>query len=141
MFEAFTTHHKAKKKQPSLRGSQASSKQVLNIIIFRARSTCRPLEGDMEAEALVECGMFNAPPRKPFCLFCGEDKGHTTRTFHHTINKQKEIASSASQPSQLKEVFSTSLYCSSYVPYSTFTLNHRSQGYFDLRPQMLPVIM
>jgi hypothetical protein len=49
-------------------------------------------------------------------LFCGEDKGHTTRTCHNTINKQKELASSATQPSQLKEVFNTSSYCSPYIP-------------------------
>ena len=57
-------------------------------------------------------GRFNAPPWKPFCLFCGEDKGHTTRTYHHTVNKKKELASSATQPSQSKEVFSTSSYYS-----------------------------
>jgi hypothetical protein len=47
-------------------------------------------------------GRFGAPPRKPFCLFCGEDKCLTTRTCHHTINKQKELTSSATQSSQLK---------------------------------------
>jgi hypothetical protein len=25
-------------------------------------------------------GRFNSQPRRLFCLFCGEDKGHTTRT-------------------------------------------------------------
>jgi hypothetical protein len=39
---------------------------------------------------------------KIFCLFCGENKGHTTRTFHHTIRKQKEIASVTAQSSQPK---------------------------------------
>jgi hypothetical protein len=29
--------------------------------------------------------------RPLFCLFCGEDKGHTTRTCQVTIQKQKEI--------------------------------------------------
>jgi hypothetical protein len=65
---------------------------------------------------LVSTPRFNAPPRKPFFLFCGEDKGHTTRTCHHTINKKKELASSAAQLSQLKEVFNKSLYYSPYVP-------------------------
>jgi hypothetical protein len=32
-------------------------------------------------------------------LFCGEDKGHSTRTCHYTIDKQKELGSSATQPS------------------------------------------
>jgi hypothetical protein len=29
---------------------------------------------------------------RSFCLFCGEDKGHTTRTCEVTIQKQNEIA-------------------------------------------------
>jgi hypothetical protein len=37
-------------------------------------------------------GWFGNQPRKLYCLFCGEDKGHTTRTCHVTIQKQKEIA-------------------------------------------------
>jgi hypothetical protein len=32
-----------------------------------------------------------------YCLFCGEDKGHTTRMCHVTIQKQKEIAEAAAQ--------------------------------------------
>jgi hypothetical protein len=30
-------------------------------------------------------GRFGNQPRKLYCLFCGEDKGHTTRTCHVTI--------------------------------------------------------
>jgi hypothetical protein len=37
-------------------------------------------------------GRFGNQPRKLYCLFCGEDKGHTTRTCHVTIQKKKEIA-------------------------------------------------
>jgi hypothetical protein len=37
-------------------------------------------------------GRYGDQPRKIFCLFCGEDKGHTTRTCQITIQKQKEIA-------------------------------------------------
>jgi hypothetical protein len=37
-------------------------------------------------------GRFSSQPRRLFCLFCGEDKGHTTRTCQVTIQKQKEIA-------------------------------------------------
>jgi hypothetical protein len=37
-------------------------------------------------------GRFGNQPRKLYCLFCGEDVGHTTRTCHVTIQKQKEIA-------------------------------------------------
>jgi hypothetical protein len=37
-------------------------------------------------------GRYGDQPRKIYCLFCGEDKGHTTRTCQITILKQKEIA-------------------------------------------------
>jgi hypothetical protein len=37
-------------------------------------------------------GRYGDQPRMLYCLFCGEDKGHTTRTFQVTIQKQKEIA-------------------------------------------------
>jgi hypothetical protein len=34
-------------------------------------------------------GRFNSQPRRLFCLFYGEDKGHTTKTCQVTIQKQK----------------------------------------------------
>jgi hypothetical protein len=34
-------------------------------------------------------GRFGNQLRKLYCLFCGEDKGHTTRTCHVTIQKLK----------------------------------------------------
>jgi hypothetical protein len=37
-------------------------------------------------------GRFGDQPRKIYFLFCGEDKGHTTRMCQITIQKQKEIA-------------------------------------------------
>jgi hypothetical protein len=40
-------------------------------------------------------GRFGDQPRKIYCLFCGEDKGHTTRMCHVTIQKQKEIVEAA----------------------------------------------
>jgi hypothetical protein len=36
-------------------------------------------------------GRYDNQPRKLFCLLCGEDKGHTTRTCQVMIQKQKEI--------------------------------------------------
>jgi hypothetical protein len=36
-------------------------------------------------------GRYGDQPRRLFCLFCGKDKGHTTRTCQVTIQKQKEI--------------------------------------------------
>jgi hypothetical protein len=53
---------------------------------------------------------------KIYCLFCGEDKGHTTRMCHVTIQKQKEIAEAAAQQSQPKQVMHTASYHSPYIP-------------------------
>jgi hypothetical protein len=55
-------------------------------------------------------GRFGDQPRKIYCLFCGEDKGHTTRMCHVTIQKQKEIAEAAAQQNQLKQVMHTASY-------------------------------
>jgi hypothetical protein len=61
-------------------------------------------------------GRFGDQPRKIYCLFCGEDKGHTTRMCHVTIQKQKEIAEAAAQQNQPKQVIHTSSYHSPYIP-------------------------
>jgi hypothetical protein len=37
-------------------------------------------------------GRYGDQPRKIYCWFCGEDKGHTTIMCQITIQKQKEIA-------------------------------------------------
>jgi hypothetical protein len=47
-------------------------------------------------------GRFSSQPRRLFCLFCGEDKGHTTRTCQVTIQKQKEIAEAEARQNQSK---------------------------------------
>jgi hypothetical protein len=61
-------------------------------------------------------GRFGNQPRKLYCLFCGEDKGHTTRTCQVTIQKQKEIAEAEAQQSQLKQVLHTTSCYSPYIP-------------------------
>jgi hypothetical protein len=61
-------------------------------------------------------GRFGDQPRKIYCLFYGEDKGHTTRMCHVTIQKQKEIAEAAAQQSQPKQVMHTASYHSPYIP-------------------------
>jgi hypothetical protein len=61
-------------------------------------------------------GRFGDQPRKIYCLFCGEDKGHTTRMCHVTIQKQKEIAEAAAQQCQSKQVMHTASYHSPYIP-------------------------
>jgi hypothetical protein len=60
-------------------------------------------------------GRFGDQPKKIYCLFCGEDKGHTTGMCHVTIQKQKEIAEAAAQQSQPKQVMHTASYHSPYI--------------------------
>jgi hypothetical protein len=74
---------------------------------------------------------------KTFCLFCGEDKGHRTRTFHHTIHKQKEIASVTAQSSQPKKRCLVHLYTVHLIFHNTSNLNPRILGYISLRFQIL----
>jgi hypothetical protein len=59
-------------------------------------------------------GRYGDQPRKIYCLFCGEDKGHTTRTCKITIQKQKEIAKAEARQNQPKQVLHTT---SCYSPY------------------------
>jgi hypothetical protein len=55
-------------------------------------------------------------PRKIYCLFCGEDKGHTTRMCQITILKQKEIAKAEARQNQPKQVIHTASCHSPYIP-------------------------
>jgi hypothetical protein len=61
-------------------------------------------------------GRFGNHPRKLFCLFCGEDKGHNTRTCQVTIQKQKEIAEAEARQNQTKQILHTASCYSPYVP-------------------------
>jgi hypothetical protein len=59
-------------------------------------------------------GRFGNQPRMLYCLFYGEDKGHTTRTCQVTIQKQKEIAEAETWQNQPKQVLHNA---SCYSPY------------------------
>ena len=61
-------------------------------------------------------GRYGDQPRRLFCLFCYEDKGHTTRTCQVTIQKQKEIAEAEARQNQPKQVLHTASCYSPYVP-------------------------
>jgi hypothetical protein len=50
-------------------------------------------------------GRYGDQPRKLYCLFCGEDKGHTTRTCQVTIQKQKRDCRSRSATELAKAGF------------------------------------
>jgi hypothetical protein len=61
-------------------------------------------------------GRYGDQPRWLYCLFYGEDKGHTTRTCQVTIQKQKEIAEAEARQNQPKQVLHTASCYSPYVP-------------------------
>jgi hypothetical protein len=61
-------------------------------------------------------GRFGDQPRKIYCLFYGEDKGHTTRMCHITIQKQKEIAEAEARQNQPKQALHTISCHSPYIP-------------------------
>jgi hypothetical protein len=61
-------------------------------------------------------GRYGDQPRKIYCLFCGEDKCHTTRTCQITILKQKEIAEAEARQNQPKQVLHTDSCHSPYIP-------------------------
>jgi hypothetical protein len=61
-------------------------------------------------------GRYGDQPRKIYCLFCGEDKGHTTRMCQITILKQKEIAEVEARQNQPKRVLHTASCHSPYIP-------------------------
>jgi hypothetical protein len=61
-------------------------------------------------------GRYGDQPRKLYCLFYGEDKGHTTRTCQVTIQKQNEIAEAEAWQNQPKQVLHTASCYSPYVP-------------------------
>jgi hypothetical protein len=63
-------------------------------------------------------GRFSLQPRRLFCLFCGEYKGHTTRTCQVTIQKQKEITEAEAWQNQPKQILHTaSCYSPNIVEY------------------------
>jgi hypothetical protein len=61
-------------------------------------------------------GRYGNQSRKIYCLFCGEDKGHNTRTCQITIQKQKEIVQAEARQSQPKQVLHTASCHSPYIP-------------------------
>jgi hypothetical protein len=73
------------------RGSQPQRQQHSSQSSGPQQSSFRPLAPRGRGSRSFG-GRYGDQPRRLFCLFCGKDKGHTTRTFQVTIQKQKEIA-------------------------------------------------
>jgi hypothetical protein len=71
-------------------------------------------------------GRYGDQPRKIYCLFYGEDKGHTTRTCQITIQKQKEIAEAEARQNQLLSLHTricgqpTCSFCCFGKPFTSF---------------------
>jgi hypothetical protein len=61
-------------------------------------------------------GRYGDQPRKIYCLFCGEYKGHTTRMCQITILKEKEIAEAEARQNQPKQVLHIASSHSPYIP-------------------------
>jgi hypothetical protein len=72
------------------RGSQLQRPQQSSQSLGQQQSSFRPPAPRCRGGRSFG-GRYGDQPRKIYCLFCGEDKGHTTRTCQITIQKQKEI--------------------------------------------------
>jgi hypothetical protein len=81
-------------------------------------------------------GRFGDHPRKIYCLFCGEDKGHTTRMCRITIQKQKKIAETEARQNQPKQVLHIASCHSSYIP--EYVGNHPAVLLLRLAIRRLP---
>jgi hypothetical protein len=73
------------------KGSQLQRPQYISQYLGQQQSSFRsPAPRGRGARGFG--GRYGDQPRKIYCLFCGENKGHTTRMCQITIVKQKEIA-------------------------------------------------
>jgi hypothetical protein len=97
------------------KGSQFQRPQHNSQSLGQQQSSFRPLAPRGKGDRGFR-GRYGDQPRKIYCLFCGEDKGHTTRTSQITILKQKEIAEAEARQSQPKQVFYTASCHSPYIP-------------------------
>jgi hypothetical protein len=97
------------------KGSQQQRPQYSSQALGQQQSYLRP-PAPRGRGARGFGGRFGDQPRKIYCLLCGEDKGHTTRMCHVTIQKQKEITEYVAQQNQPKQVMHTASYNSPYIP-------------------------
>jgi hypothetical protein len=99
------------------KGSQSQRSQYTSQSLGQQQSSFRPL-APRGRGARGFGGRFGDQPRKIYFLFCGEDKGHTTRMCHVTIQNQKEIAEAEAEArqNQTKQVLHTTSCHSPYIP-------------------------
>jgi hypothetical protein len=97
------------------KGSQPQRSQYTSESSGRQQSSFRP-PAPRGRGARGFGGRFGDQPRKMYCLFCCEDKGHTTRMCQITIQMQKEITEAEARQNQLKQVLHTASCHSPYIP-------------------------
>jgi hypothetical protein len=93
-------------------------------------------------------GRYIDQPRRLFCLFYDEDKGHTTRTCQVTIQKQKENAEAEARQNQPKQVLHAASCYSPYVleyvgnqqPTTSVALASHSQAQLPSPPPLAPTL-
>jgi hypothetical protein len=83
------------------KGSQLQRSQYTSQSLGQQQSSFRPL-APRGRGARGFGGRFGDQPRKIYCLFYSEDKGHTTRMCQITIQKQNEIAEVKPKGAQCK---------------------------------------
>jgi hypothetical protein len=103
------------------KGSQSQRSQYTSQSLGQQQSSFRP-PAPRGKGARGFGGRFGDQPRKIYFLFYGEDKGHTTRMCHVTIQKQKEIAEAEARQNQPKQVLHTASCHSPYIP--EYVSNH-----------------
>jgi hypothetical protein len=97
------------------KGSQSQRSQYTSQSSGQHQSSFRP-PAPRDRGARGFGGRFGDQPRKIYYLFCGEDKGHTTRMCHVTIQKQKEIVEAEARQNQPKQVLHTASCHNPYIP-------------------------
>jgi hypothetical protein len=97
------------------KGSQLQRPQYTSQFLGQQQSSFRPPTSRGRG-ARGFGGTYGDQPRKIYCLFCGEGKGHTTRMCQITILKQKEIVEAEARQNQPKQVLHTASCHSPYIP-------------------------
>jgi hypothetical protein len=126
-------------KEASLRGHNKLAVFRIAAKLLQATSSKGPRRQGLRRK-------IRGSPRKIYCLFCGENKGHTTRTCQITIQKQKEIAEAEAQQNQPKQVLHTASYHSPYIleyvgnqPTTSVALASHSQASWPQLPPPPPL--
>jgi hypothetical protein len=116
------------------KGSQSQGSQYTSQSSGQHQSSFRP-PAPRDRGARGFGGRFGDEPRKIYCLFCGEGKGHTTRMCHVTIQKQKEIAEAEARQNQPKQVLHTTPeYVNNHPAASVASASHSHASWPQLPP-------